>query len=436
MGRGNSDFALRPTKGRRAIVTCTHLLDLQTAPFGVLRLPRSILVGAGQRQALAHIAREFGTTALICTDARLAASDELREMVAALKQQGMAVEVFGETEAELPVPGIMACVDGLRERRIDVVVGVGGGSCMDMAKVVSILLTHGGTPSDYYGEFAVPGPVLPVIAVPTTAGTGSEVTAIAVVADPELGMKMGISSPHIIPVAAVCDPSLTSTCPPSLTAATGADAFVHLVESSTAIARENTPQLARERVFIGRNPLTDSIALEGIRLVGRSLVTAYREPDNEIARADMMVAALYGGLALSNAGTAAAHAIQYPVGALTHTPHGVGVGLLLPYVLRYNFPAIQPQLARIADALGKDTGGLDVADAARRGVIAVDEILAAIDIPFTLADLGVREGDISRVAELSQRSKRLIDNNPVPLDLEGLTAITRAAFEGDRTFHN
>ena len=417
-------------------MTCTHLLDIESAPFGVLRLPRSILVGADQRRALAHIAREFGSSALICTDSRLAASEELHGIVTALEQQGMTVEVFGETEAELPVPGIMACVDGLREQQIDVILGVGGGSCMDMAKVVSVLLTHGGTPSDYYGEFAVPGPVLPVIAVPTTAGTGSEVTAIAVVSDPELGMKMGISSPHIIPAVAVCDPSLTLTCPPALTSATGADAFVHLVESYTAIARQGTPELARERVFIGRNPLTDSIALEGIRLVGRSLVTAYREPGNEIARGDMMVAALYGGMALSNAGTAAAHAIQYPVGALTHTPHGVGVGLLLPYVLRHNFPAIQPQLARIAEALGKDTRGLDAADAARAGVEAVDDILAAIGIPSTLADLGVKESDIPRIAELSQNSRRLIDNNPVPLDLEGLAAITRAAFEGDRTFRN
>lgn len=415
-------------------MTCTHLPDIENAPFGVLRLPRSILVGSDQRQALPHVVREFGTSVLICTDPRLAASDELHQIVTALEQQGMTVEVFGETEAELPVPGIMACVDALRGRRIDVVIGIGGGSCMDMAKVVSVLLTHGGRPSDYYGEFAVPGPVLPVVAVPTTAGTGSEVTAIAVVSDPGLGMKMGISSPHIIPAVAVCDPSLTLTCPPALTAATGADAFVHLVESCTAIARPGTPGLARERVFIGRNPLTDSLAIEGIRLVGRSLVKAYQEPSDANARGDMMIAALYGGMALSNAGTAAAHAIQYPVGALTHTPHGVGVGLLLPYVLRHNFPAIRPQLARIAEALGEDVRGLTVEDAARAGVEAVDEILDVIGIPATLADLGVEESDIPRIAELSQNSKRLIDNNPVPLDLEGLAAITRAAFEGDRTF--
>lgn len=133
-------------------------------------------------------------------------------------------------------------------------------------------------------------------------------------------MKMGISSPHIIPFASVCDPELTYSCPPSLTAATGADTFVHLVESFTAITREPTRTLANERVFVGKNVLTDSLALDGIRLVGRSLATAYKDPGNVDARGDMMLAALYGGIVLSNAGTAAAHAIQYPVGALTHTP--------------------------------------------------------------------------------------------------------------------
>src|SRR5699024_10414172 len=302
--------------------------------------------------------------------------------------------------------------------------------------VVAVLLTHGGEPSDYYGEFAVPGPVTPVIAVPTTAGTGSEVTAVAVVSDTERGMKLGISSPHIVPIAAVCDPALTMTCPPGLTAATGADAFVHLVESYTAIAREATPGLSRERVFVGRNPLTNTIAIEGIRLVGRSLKRAYAEPDNAFARADMSAAALYGGITLSNAGTAAAHAIQYPIGALTHTPHGVGVGLLLPYVVRFNFPAIQPQLARIAEALGVDTQEMTILDAALAGVEAIDDILGFIGIPATLADIGVTEADLAMIAEKSLNSARLITNNPVPLDLEALVTIVRAAHAGDRTVHN
>jgi alcohol dehydrogenase len=146
-----------------------------------------------------------------------------------------------------------------------------------------------------------------------------------------------------------------------------------------------------------------------------------------------MLAALYGGIVLSNAGTAAAHAIQYPVGALTHTPHGVGVGLLLPYVVRHNFSAIEPQLAQVADALGRDIKGLSVRSAAIAGVEAIDEVIATIELPATLQDLGVQEGDLGQIARLSLNSKRLIDNNPVPLDLESVTSIVQAAYAGDRT---
>ncbi|WP_142058454.1 iron-containing alcohol dehydrogenase [Pseudarthrobacter sp. B4EP4b] len=414
-------------------MSCAHAAGIRPATFGVLRLPRSVVVGAQQRFAVADIAAEFGTDVLICTDPRLAVSEDLSALVRSLEDKNLTVRVYGDTQAELPVPGIVACVEELKGQEIDVIIGFGGGSCMDMAKVVSVLLTHGGKPSDYYGEFAVPGPVKPVIALPTTAGTGSEATAIAVVSDPELGMKMGISSPHIIPFASVCDPELTYSCPPSLTAATGADTFVHLVESFTAITREPTSSLASERVFVGKNILTDSIALNGIGLVGRSLVTAYKDPENTEARAGMMLAALYGGVVLSNAGTAAAHAIQYPVGALTHTPHGVGVGLLLPYVVRHNFEAIQPQLAQIAEALGRDIRGLDTRAAAVAGVEAIDEVIAAIELPPTLQDLGVQESDLARIAKLSLNSKRLIDNNPVPLDLDAVTSIVSAAYAGDRT---
>ncbi|TFD66721.1 iron-containing alcohol dehydrogenase [Cryobacterium ruanii] len=414
-------------------MSCEYATDIHPTGYGVLRLPRSIVVGAQQRFAIANIAADLGRNVLICTDPRLATSEDLKKLVASLEARNLTVRVYGDTQAELPVPGIMACVAQLKGQPIDVIIGFGGGSCMDMAKVVSVLLAHGGQPRDYYGEFAVPGPVIPVIALPTTAGTGSEATAVAVVSDPELGMKMGISSPHIIPYAAVCDPELTYTCPPSLTAATGADAFVHLVESFTAITREPTSSLATERVFVGKNVLADSLALNGIRLVGRSLATAYKNPENTGARADMMLAALYGGITLSNAGTAAAHAIQYPVGNLTHTPHGVGVGLLLPYVVRHNFNAIMPQLAEIAEALGRDTRGLDARAAAMAGVDAIDEILAAIDMPATLADLGVEESQLGQIAALSMNSKRLIENNPMLLDLDAVTSIVQAAFFGDRT---
>ena len=176
-------------------MSCAHAAGIRPATFGVLRLPRSVVVGAQQRFAVAGIAAEFGTNVLVCTDPRLAVSEDLQALVKSLEDRNLTVRVYGETQAELPTPGILACIEELKGQEIDVIIGFGGGSCMDMAKVVSVLLTHGGKPSDYYGEFAVPGPTKPVIALRTTAGTGSEATAIAVVSDPDLGMKMGISSP-------------------------------------------------------------------------------------------------------------------------------------------------------------------------------------------------------------------------------------------------
>lgn len=185
----------------------------------------------------------------------------------------------------------------------------------------------------------MPGPVLPVIAVPTTAGTGSEATPVAVISDPDRTLKVGISSPHLLPRVAICDPDLTLTCPPALTAIAGADALTHAIEAFTAGRRAPSPELAQRHVFIGKSALTDHFALLAIRLLGRSLERACHDGADEEARADVMLAALAAGCAFGTAGTAAAHAIQYPVGALTHTAHGLGVATLLPYGWRPSLPS-------------------------------------------------------------------------------------------------
>jgi alcohol dehydrogenase len=301
-----------------------------------------------------------------------------------------------------------------------------------MAKVVALLLAHGGRPQDYYGESAVPGPILPVVAVPTTAGTGSEATPVAVLSDPEREMKVGISSPHLIPHTAVCDPELTHSCPAGLTAHSGADAVTHLVESFTALTRTPTPRLAHERVFIGKSALTDHIALQGLQLMGRSLLTAYHHPTDADARRDVMLAAFAGGLALGTAGTAAAHALQYPLGAATHTPHGLGVGVLMPYVMRYNLPERVKEFAQIARALG--VGGADEATMARAGVEAVDALIDGVGLPRTIAELGLPAERVEWLAEQGMGATRLVQNNPRPLDLPAMVAISRAAYTGDRTF--
>ncbi|TIV41412.1 MAG: iron-containing alcohol dehydrogenase, partial [Mesorhizobium sp.] len=249
--------------------------------FAAARLPREILFGKGQRHALPAIAGRHGQRAFICTDERLAGTPEFIEMLDGLKAAGIDTLVHDRTLPDVPRDSVGACIAEAKDFRPDMVIGVGGGSCLDMAKCAGLLISHGGKLQDYYGEFKVPGPTLPLIAVPTTAGTGSEVTPVAVISDPERTLKVGISSPHLIAAVALCDPDLTATCPPSLTAIAGADALTHAIEAFTAARRGADADLAQHHVFVGKSALTDHFALLAIRLLGRSLEAAYRDGSNE-----------------------------------------------------------------------------------------------------------------------------------------------------------
>lgn len=398
--------------------------------FGVIRAPQSILFGNGQRFALGRVCRSIGARALICTDARLASDPVLSELRGSLEGQGVRVDIFGETLAELPLPCVQEALKLARSVKPDVVVGVGGGSCMDMAKLVSLLLTYEGPVDRYYGEFLVPGPVLPVIAVPTTSGTGSEVTPVAVLGDPGRDLKVGVSSPYLIPRVAICDPELTITCPPQLTAISGADALAHAIEAFTAITHQRTPNLAQERVFVGKNLLSDGFALEAIASITRYLPRAVADGSDLEAREALMQSSLLAGLAFGAAGTAAAHAIQYPVGALTHSPHGLGVGTLMPYVMAFNRPCCTSEFAAISRAMGVSDGDdVALADVA---VGAVADLLDGVGIPRTLAGLGLAQDQLEWVASQSLRSARLVTNNPRPLDLSAMRALVMAAFTGSR----
>jgi alcohol dehydrogenase len=403
------------------------------AAAGVLRAPGTILFGAGVRHDVGRAAASLGGKAIVCTDPRLSSSPELTGMLESLKRAGVEAVVFDQTVAELPSVSLVQAHRRLATVPADLVIGLGGGSCIDMAKVMSLLLAHGGTVDEYYGEFTVPGPILPVIAMPTTAGTGSEATPVAVVADVSSGRKVGISDPHLIPRVAICDPELTVGCPRALTASAGADALTHLVESFTAVRRPHETDIASDRVFVGKGDLTDAVALKGLRHLGRSLLAAYRYPDNLERRADVMLGATYGGIALGTAGTAAAHALQYPLGSLTHTPHGVGVGALLPYVMRFNLRERLPEFGQVAQALGADVNGLTELEAAVQGIEAVEAMLCDLDIPRDLRTLGLDAQHIGMVAEQGLRARRLVGNNPRRLDLAATTAIVTRAYAGERT---
>jgi alcohol dehydrogenase class IV len=392
-----------------------------------LRGPREILFGAGQRNAISWVVPRLGRRAFICVDPFFEHDPQFTALLGLLDDQGVAVRVHSGVIPELPIASVIAAADAAREHRADVFVAVGGGSCIDLAKVAACLLAHGGAPSDYYGEFRVPGPILPLVAIPTTAGTGSEVTPVAVLTDPARETKVGISSPHLIPTIAICDPELTISCPPGVTASSGADALAHCIEAYTAIARTPSPELAGTRVFIGRSRLTDEHALRGIAGIVNGLRRAYTDPEDIAARSEAMYGSLMGGLAFGTAGTAAAHALQYPIGAVTRTPHGLGVGILLPYVMEYNRPVRETELAVVARLFGATDE--DDAVAARRAPELVQAFLADVGIPADLGAIGFPGDRVEWALERGRAAVRLSENNPRPLD-DGL-AILRAASVGD-----
>jgi len=402
------------------------------SPFGALRLPSTILFGSGQRRIAGAVTRRLGKRALVCTDARLAQTAEFSELMADLRAAGAEAHIYSETIADLPIGSIQDCFDKARGFDADVVIGIGGGSCMDLAKVIAVLLTHGGDVRDYYGEFAVPGPVMPIVAIPTTAGTGSEVTPVAVIADSERGAKIGIASPYLIPNTAICDPELTVTCPPGLTACSGADALTHAVEAFTSIERQPEPTLTEAHVFIGKNLLTDHFAKLAVVNAFKYLERAYRDGSDLEAREGMMLAALAAGCAFGTAGTAAAHALQYPVGNLTHTAHGDGVAALLPFVMQFNRTARTVAFAELARLVGVGKAGDDEDALAQAFIDAATALIGAVGIPRSLAELGLKEDQQDAVAAGGLNAQRLVKNNPRPLDLGAMQRITRAAFAGDR----
>lgn len=399
--------------------------------FGALRSPRNIVFGNGQRAALAGYVAALGRKPLLVTDRRMAGEAAFAEVKAGLAAAGLEVAVFSGVEAELPADCLDAGVKAAAAFGADVIVGIGGGSCIDAAKVIALMSAHGGSISDYYGEFKVPGPILPLVAMPTTAGTGSEVTPVAVVADPGRAVKVGIASPYLIPDTAICDPELTVSCPPILTAVSGADALVHAIEAYTTARRADRVGMTLEHVFVGKNELTDSFAMAAIGNIGRSLAKAVADGTDSEARADVMLGAMQAGMAFGTAGTSVCHAVQYPVGALTHTAHGLGVALMLPYALAFNRDHALEDIASVGRLLGFAQADEDNAQAADACIAGIKDLLATIAVPKTLEEIGVKADQLPWIAEQALAANRLIKNNPRPVDRTGMDLLIAAAFAGD-----
>lgn len=341
-----------------------------------------------------------------------------------LTAAGFQVRVCLDGEPEPTFAAADKVLAAARDFGPDVLVAVGGGSNMDLAKIAACVLTHGGSYRDYFNYGKVPGPVMPLICLPTTSGTGSEVSHAAVLTDQENHIKVSTLSHYLRPAVAVVDPQLTLSCPAKPTADSGIDALTHAIEAYTATTYDQLEVPITEPFpYEGKHPIGDVFAERAIALIGQHLVTAVREPQNLAAREGMSLAATMAGLAFSNCAVAVVHALEYPLGGAVHVSHGAGNGLLLPYVMRFNLPTRTKETARIAALLGENTAGVTDAVAADRAIAAIERLRSAIGIPNQLRELGVTRDQLPTFAKKAFGITRLMLLNgrrPTEGDLLGI----------------
>jgi alcohol dehydrogenase len=385
--------------------------------FAVLRAPSQVLFGTGMAAAAGRVAIGHGRRVLVITDPVIAGTPGFATVVDSLT--GLEVTVFTDAVVDVPSSAVDAAVSLGAAAEPDAIVAVGGGSVIDLAKVTALLLAHGAPLADYYAVQSVPGPIMPLIALPTTAGTGSEATPVAVITDPSTEMKIGVASPHLIPRHAICDPLLSIGAPPVVTAHSGIDALAHAIESFMAAREKPSPELVLGRPQVGKNLLSDVMAVTAAGHIFRNLPRAVEDGTDLEARTGMLYGALLAGIAFGNSGVSAAHALQFALGAATHTAHGLGTGLLLPYVMEYNRAARPGEIAELSSLMGGDA------------VSQVHALGLKIGLPRSLAEIGVAQGDLRGMAEASAGIKRLVDNNPQRLDADALEAILDAAWHGE-----
>lgn len=349
--------------------------------------------------------------ALLVSDPGVAAAGILGRVMDSLSGAGLKFDVFHDVEPNPQTLTVDRALDLYVRARCDIVIGVGGGSPLDVAKGVAILATNGGSMGDYEGMGRVSAAPAPTAAIPTTAGTGSEVTQFVVISDRARRAKMTIGSDLVPPRWVWADPGLTVGMPPALTAATGLDALTHAIESYT-----NTVV----------NPVADCLALEAVRLTGRNLRLAVEDGSDLEARYGMLLASTMAGLAFTRTRLGIAHALAHPLGAFFDLPHGVVNAVLLPHVMQFNAPACPERMAVVARALDAATDRVSRREAASMAVAAVRRLCADVGIPLGLRELGVTEEALPDITEQALRSGN-VQVNPRPVTPEELVAILRAA---------
>jgi alcohol dehydrogenase class IV len=376
---------------------------------------RNILNGAGSSLAMAdRLFSLLGPRILLVTDAGLVKAGLVAPVLAHLGSHGLAVAVFDAVSADPPEAEVLAGLAAAKSHGATGILGLGGGSPMDVAKVIALLAGSGEQLEAAYGVGHAKGPRLPLALVPTTAGTGSEVTPIAILTTGE-AEKKGIVSPLLLPDLAVLDADLTLGLPPAVTAATGIDAMVHAIEAYASASPNN-------------NPLSRMLTREALRLLGSAIRSACQDGRNREAREKMLLGAMLAGQAFANSPVAAVHALAYPIGGHFHVPHGLSNALVLPHVLRFNLPAGERAYAEIAADAFPELARLPPPERAARLADALAALSRQLGLPQRLRDVGIGEADLPLLARDAMKQTRLLVNNPRTLSEPDCLAIYRAAW--------
>ena len=374
-------------------------------------IPRIVMGPGALNQLTEEIRALKANKVLIVTDQGLIDAGLVEKAQVLLEKADIKNAVFGEVEADPRYEIVADCVEMIRRENADLIIGFGGGSPIDIAKISAVMAKNEKPVSEYFGIDLIPNAGLPALIIPTTAGTGSEVTPIVILSDHTEKLKKGIVSQHLFPCAALLDPELTLGLPAHVTAATGMDALIHAVESFTS---KNATSI------------TDMLARQAMRLIAKNIRTAFTDGGNLDARSKMLEGSLLAGMAFCNAGVTAVHAFAYPIGAEFHISHGVANSIMLAPVMEFNQLGNPEKFARIAEYLGVDTDGLSENDAASAAVAAMRNLAADLNIPDHLSEFGVENKDIPELAEGVMKVTRLLANNPRELTLKDAEAIYRS----------
>jgi len=370
-----------------------------------------IIAGPGSLSMIQEIPVAYGAEkVLIITDQGVWNAGLIEKPKTILESAGFRVAVIHDTPPEPAVDQVKTIFQQAKTLEGQMIIGIGGGSAMDVAKLVSVLLTNDVSLEQLLGKTQIVHRGLPTLMVPTTAGTGSEATPNAIVLVPEEEVKIGIVNSKLVPDCVILDPLMTLNLPPAVTAATGMDALAHAIECYTSKKA---------------NPFSDTFALKAVGLISNSLRRAYREGQNIDARHNMLLGALFGGMCISTSGTTAVHALAYPLGGKYRMPHGLSNAVLLPHIMQFNLDAVEDRFRDIAVAMGLDVAGLTSRKAAEKMIENLYALNKDLNIPSGIAAQGVTEADLDGLVEAASKVTRLLENNPKPLTKSDMRAIYR-----------